>query len=221
MASRHSILHMGNLLMVQERERWLSRFVARQWPERDSLDGFAVFEAGCSTGYNLRLFVQWGGRPEDMAGQDLDPDLTAYCVAHAPEIRVHTGSADAIPEPDERFDLALAFTLFSSVPDDEVAAGIARELMRITKPGGAIVVYDMRRKSGNAAVHPIQRAELARWFAPGRVTTETITLAPPIARRIGRWLPWAYGPLARVPVLRTHAMHVIRRPAMPLERTDG
>ncbi|MFN0094148.1 MAG: class I SAM-dependent methyltransferase [Dehalococcoidia bacterium] len=214
MSSPHSILRIGNLLMVQERERWLSRFLARHWPERESLDGFRVFEAGCSTGYNLRLFVQWGGRPEDMAGQDIDASLTQYCAEHAPEIRVHPGSAEHVPEPDEHFDLSLAFTLLSSVPTEETAGAIARELVRVTKPGGAIVVYDMRRRSRNAATHPIMTSDIARWFAPCHVRTETITLAPPLARR----LPWLYGPLAAFPPLRTHAMHVVRRPALPLPR---
>src|SRR4051794_20812120 len=114
MPSRHSILDMGNLLMVQERERAISRILAEHRIE--SLDGVRVFEAGCSTGYNLRLFVQWGGRPQDMAGIDLDAAAVEYCKTHSPEIRVHHGSAEAIPEPDGAFDVALAFTLFSSVP---------------------------------------------------------------------------------------------------------
>jgi SAM-dependent methyltransferase len=94
----HSILQPGNLLMVQERERFLARFLRRNgWPTLDSL---RAFEAGCSTGYNMRLFVQWGARPEHIAGIDLDPDAVDYCKAHSPEIRVHAGSADAVPEPD-------------------------------------------------------------------------------------------------------------------------
>ncbi|MCK6565167.1 MAG: class I SAM-dependent methyltransferase [Dehalococcoidia bacterium] len=131
--SRHSILQMGNLLMVQERERFLSRLLHKHGI--DSLEELRAFEAGCSTGYNLRLMVQWGARPSELAGIDIDPATVAYCSRNSPEIRVHTGSADRIPEPDQQFDLALAFTLFSSVPDEDVAQGIARELFRITRPG--------------------------------------------------------------------------------------
>ena len=147
-----SILNPGNLLMVQERERFLARFLRKAG--FSSLGETCVFEAGCSTGYNLRQMVQWGGRPENMAGIDLDSAAVDYCRAHAPEIRVHAGSADSIPEPDSQFDLTFAFTLFSSVPDEKVSAGIAGELLRITRPGGYIVIYDMRRRSpGNRHVH--------------------------------------------------------------------
>jgi SAM-dependent methyltransferase len=211
---QHSILEMGNLLMVQERERLLSRIFKRQGIH--SLDGVKAFEAGCSTGYHLRLMVQWGGRPGDQAGIDLSPEAVAYCRSHSPEIRVHEGSAAEIPEEDAAFDLAFAFTLLSSVPDEETLAAISAELFRITRPGGLILVHDMRRRNPrNAAVHPIDGDDIRRWFPSCPVRTESCTLAPPIARRIGGYVPWLYGPLATIPPLRTHAMHIIRRPALP------
>lgn len=210
--SRHSILEMGNLLMVQERERFIAKLLRKyDW---DSLDTLKAFEAGCSTGYNLRVMVQWGGQPRNMAGIDLDPAAVSYCRSHSPEIRVHSGSADQIPEGDQSFDLALAFTLFSSVPNEDVAEGIARELFRITRPGGLIVLYDMRRANpGNPSVHPIGVDDARRWFPKCPMKVHPMTLAPPIARRVGQWAPWAYGPLAMIPPLRTHHMIVLRRPA--------
>ena len=211
---QQSILHMGNLLMVQERERFLSRLLAHSGIE--SLAGYRVFEAGCSTGYNLRLFSQWGARPEDLAGIDISHEAVEYCRSRSPEIRVHEGSADSIPEPDEHFDLSLAFTLFSSVTDEDVAHGIAREMFRITRPGGLILVYDMRRQNpANRKVHPITAEDIRRWFPKCPLRVRTITLAPPVARPVGRYAPWLYGSLAAIPPLRTHAMYILRRPALP------
>ncbi len=200
--------------MVQERERFLARLLRRSgW---ETLDALKVFEAGCSTGYNLRMFVQWGGRPENMAGIDLDSQAVDYCRAHSPEIRVHAGSAEHIAEPGATFDISIAFTLFSSVHDEDVSQAIAREMFRITRPGGLIVVYDMRRQNpGNSAVHPVSREDVRRWFPRCPLKTRSITLAPPIARPVGRWAPWLYGPLAAIPLLRTHAMYVLRRPMLP------
>ena len=203
---------MGNLLMVQERERLLSRILNTHGYR--SLEGVRAFEAGCSTAYHLRLMVQWGARPEDQAGMDLSAEMVDYCRSHAPEIRVHQGSADAIPEPDARFHLALAFTLFSSVPDDATATGIASELFRITKPGGLILIHDMRRSNPkNPDVHAMREADIRRWFPSCRLRTHSMTLAPPLARRVGSRAAWLYGPLAALPPLRTHAMYVLRRPA--------
>lgn len=215
-----SILQPGNLLMVQERERFLSNLLRKHGI--DSLDHFRAFEAGCSTGYNLRLFLQWGARPENLAGIDLDPAAVDYNKAHAPEIRVHSGSAADIPETDATFDIALAFTLFSSVPDEDVSHAIARELFRITRPGGLIVLYDMRRKNPrNTNVHPVLADDVRRWFPKCPLRMHRITLAPPIARPVGRFAPWLYGPLASIPLLRTHAMYVLRRPFLPPERGES
>jgi SAM-dependent methyltransferase len=214
-ASVHSILEPGNLLMVQERERLLLR-VLRAHGYR-SLDGVRTFEAGCSTGYHLRLMVQWGARPGDQAGIDLDPEAVAYVRSHSPEIRVHEGSATSIPEPGASFDIAMAFTLFSSVDDEATAAAIAAELTRITRPGGLVLVHDMRRRNPrNRAVHPIPTGDIRRWFPRHPLRVYRMTLAPPVARRIGRRVPWLYGPLTVLPIARTHAMYVLRRPALPV-----
>ena len=210
----HSILEAGNLLMVQERERYL-RGLLRGLGYR-TLDGLKAFEAGCSTGYNLRLMVQWGARPEDQAGIDIDPAAVDYCRSRSPGMRIHCGSAELIPEPGEAFDISLAFTLFSSVRDEDVAHAIARELFRITRPGGLVLVYDMRRDNPrNPAVRGIVPDDIRRWFPHCPMRSRAITLAPPIARHVGRWAPALYGPLAALPPLRTHAFHVLRRPALP------
>lgn len=208
-----SILNPGNLLMVQERERFLAKLFRKAgW---ESLDSLRAFEAGCSTGYNLRMLVQWGGRPENMAGIDLDPLAVDYCKAHSPEIRVHGGSAHDIPEGADAFDLAIAFTLFSSVHDDAISVRIASEMLRITRPGGLLIIYDMRRRNPrNKAVHPVSEADIRRWFPGCKLRTTSITLAPPLARPAGARAPWLYGPLAKLPPLRTHAMYVLRKPAM-------
>lgn len=211
---QHSILEMGNLLMVQERERLLSRIFRRHGLK--TLDGVRAFEAGCSTGYHLRLMVQWGARPEDQAGIDINPAAIAYCRSHSPEIRVHEGSAVAIPEPDVSFDLAFAFTLFSSVPDEETSMRIAREMFRIVRPGGLILIHDMRRRNPrNPAVHAIEQDDVRRWFPSCPMRAQSCTLLPPVARAVGRSLPWLYGPLVALPPLRSHTMYVLRRPALP------
>ncbi len=213
-ANRHSILELGNLLMVQERERFLLRLFRRAAITR--LDEVRVFEAGCSTGYNLRQMVQWGGSPPNMAGIDIDPVAIEYCAAHSPNIRWHAGSAAAIPEGDGSFDLTLAFTLFSSVADANVASTIAAELFRITRPGGRVVIYDMRRRNpSNPDVHPIVTDVVRGWFPGCRIQRTPITLAPPLARLAGRYAPWLYGPLASIRPLRTHTMFVVRRPLLP------
>lgn len=213
-ASRYSLLRMGNLHMVQERDRYVVWLLARQGYA--SLEDLRAFEAGCAGGYNLREMVQLGAKPANIGGIDLDPAAVAYCREHGPGIRVHEGTAAAIPEPDESFDLSMAFTLYSSIHDEEVANAISQELFRITRPGGLILVYDMvRRNPRNPAVHPVGLDDVRRWFPKCPIRAKSITLAPPLGRPICDRAPWAYAPLASIPWLRTHAMYVLRRPATP------
>jgi len=210
--NRHANLDMGNLLVAQERERFLARLLLRHGIT--SLENLRVFEAGCSDGYNLRLMVQWGARPEHLTGMEIDAGAIARCAGLSPEIRVHAGSADDVPEPDQSFDLSMAFDLFAGRLDEDVAHGIARELFRITKPGGLIVVYDLRRKDPtNRRTHAVEEDDIRRWFPKCPFRIRPITVASPVARLAGRYAPWFYGALAAIPPLRTHAFYVLRRPA--------
>lgn len=215
----HSPLEPGELLMAQERERFLARLLHGQGFE--TLADLKGFEAGSRTGYNLRLLVQWGASPGNVAGQVDTPAAAEQIQAYSQGIRVYASSAEAVPEPGEHFDLAMAFGLFSRVRDEDVARGIARELFRITRPGGLIVVYDVRRSNPrNRNTHSISAEDVRRWFPKCPLRTRSITLAPPIARPVAKYAPWLYGTLAALPLLRTHQMYVLRRPALPPIRDE-
>ncbi|MGK2965773.1 MAG: class I SAM-dependent methyltransferase [Tepidiformaceae bacterium] len=210
--TRHSLLHPGNQLMVQERERALAGILAK-W-QKGTLEDLKVFEAGCGGGYNLRMLVQWGCDPENLFGVDIDSEQIQYSRSRSPEIAVHAVSAEQVSQPDGAFDMSIAFTLFSSVRDEDLAAAIAAEMYRLTRPGGLILVYDMRRANPyNSAIRPIGPDDIRRWFPKCPMRNRPITLAPPLARPIGKRAPWLYRPLAAIRPLRSHALYVIRRPS--------
>lgn len=211
-ATRSSILQPGNLRIVQERERALARLLDR-W-QVAPLEDLRVFEAGCGGGYNLRMLVQWGCRPENLYGVDVDEERVAFARASSPEIPIHAMSAHQVPQPDGAFDMSIAFTLFSSVRDEALAAAIAAEMYRLTRPGGLILVYDIRRRNPyNDAVRPVGDDDIRRWFPKCPLRSERLTLVPPIARPVGRYAPWAFGFLSAIRPLRGHTLHVMRRPS--------
>jgi len=202
----------GTLLVEQERERLLAKVLrGRGW---GSLEDMRLFDAGCGSGDNLRLFTRWGARPSNLMGMDSDPELTAYCVSRSPEIRIHTGNAERVPEPDRSFDVSLAFTLFSTVHDEELRSTIAAEMFRVTKPGGLILVYDRRRADGAAGV--VTPADIRRWFPKCPARVHRLTLGHALTSAAGRFAPWAYGALAAIPLLRTHLLIELKRPAQSI-----
>ena len=204
---RHSHLQPGNLLIVQERDRMLAATLAHAGYR--SLERLRAIDVGCGGGYNLRYLVQLGATPANLAGVDISANALAYCESHSPGFRLHECDAVTIPEPSASFDLGLAFTLFSSIPSPGKCRDIAAEVLRVVRPGGLIVVYDMRRQNpANRSVHPVTKNDIRAWFPGCPVRSRSLTLLPQLARAA----PSLYWPLSRLPLLRTHLFHVIGRP---------
>ena len=100
----------------------------------DLADGRArlrLVDCGCGTGRNLRLL-----QPH---GRAIGFDLTASgpARAHADGWVVLRGDVTKIPLASETFDVATAFDVLQSVEADVAAL---REMARIVRPGGAVVV---------------------------------------------------------------------------------
>src|SRR5881296_999920 len=113
---RYSWFSPGYLLIMQERERRLLALL--------KCHGFAplvtkkMLEIGCGTGYWLREFIKWGGRPENIAGVDLLLDRVTEAKQLCPEaVRVQCGNAAELAFPDATFDLVLQSAVFTSVLD--------------------------------------------------------------------------------------------------------
>lgn len=216
--TEHSIFEPGNLLAAQERERMLSRVLRRQGIE--SLADLRIIAAGPETPRDLRLLVQWGAAPANITGVRF-PASKSLAEASPPGIGIFPLEDDAIPDGDETVDLLLAFGLFGGLGNEDTAHGIARELFRVTKPGGLILIYDTRGNSlGDRRDRAIRFDDVRRWFPKCPAREQSLTLAAPVASLTGRFAPWLYGPLSALPALRTHALYVLRRPALPPIRAD-
>ena len=205
-------LDRGTLLTFQERERALVEVLRRSGYR--SLEGVRIFEAGAGNGYNLLQFVQWGAHPGDLGGIELDAERAEYARSHLTGLRMHTGSAEQIPEEDQSFDICVAFRLFSSLHNEERSEHIAAEMFRVTRAGGLLLVYDIRRKRArNRDVQSVHPDDIHRWFPKCRAHTEHLSLGSKtgaVAARIGTPV---FGALSLLPPLRTHSLHIMQRPA--------
>ncbi len=103
--------------------------------------GARVLEVGCGNGAaTAHLLEQL--RPTELVGIDpaagfIDMAVTRY--ADRPGVAFHVGDAVDTGEPDASFDLVVAHTVFSHLPDPVAALGEAR---RVLRPGGRLVVFD-------------------------------------------------------------------------------
>ncbi len=93
-----------------------------------------ILDAGCGTGGNLSALARFGCP----VGMDYSPLALAYATkAHAG--RVARATIEALPYADNSFDLVTSFdVLYCREVEDDAKA--VRELARVTRPGGHVLV---------------------------------------------------------------------------------
>jgi ubiquinone/menaquinone biosynthesis C-methylase UbiE len=208
---RYSWFEPGHVFLMQERERAVLRALSRHGLE--DLQALRILEIGCGDANWLRDLVRWGASPERLVGVDLLSDRLGDAVRKGPpEAGIAQASGEELPFPAETFDLVIQSTVFTSILDPAARMEVAREMMRVLRPGGRVLWYDFHVPSpGNPDVRPVSRGELRRLFPDAGIDVHRVTLAPPLARRVARW-SWLAGlVLARIPLLRTHSLAIITK----------
>jgi glycosyltransferase involved in cell wall biosynthesis/2-polyprenyl-3-methyl-5-hydroxy-6-metoxy-1,4-benzoquinol methylase len=176
--------------------------------------GGAVLDVGCGTGWLLALLAARGVAPERLHGLDLLSERVAAAGAAVPGAAVIAGDATALPHGDASLAVVTLVTVLSSLERPEQHRVLA-ECARVLRPGGVLFVYDVRVPNpANPAVRPVR---LGRAPAAGlrRTSRRTLTVAPPLRRRLGRAAGPLYPGLQAVPLLRTHRLWTLIREPSP------
>ena len=142
----YSLSRPANLFAHQQRNRELLQLLNSE--RLIPLDGKKILDVGCGDGQQLLNLESWGARPADLAGIDLIESRLARAVARfggrepeeRPELRV--GDASRLPWPDGTFDMAHQSAVFTSITDIGMKSAVAREIVRVLKPGGVMIWYD-------------------------------------------------------------------------------
>ena len=114
-------------------------FVARRELVRELLlryrpasDGISVLDVGCGTGATLKAVDDVG----TALGIDRSPEALRFCQTRGIS-RLAQGAAEELPVASGSVDVVLALDLLEHIRDDAAAA---RELARVLRPGGVLVV---------------------------------------------------------------------------------
>jgi len=209
--ARYSWFSPGQLFIVQERERRLLALLRHH--NVLQLETKKILEIGCGSGYWLREFIKWGARPENITGVDLLPDRVEAAKQLCPEaVSIQCGSAIQLAYPSVTFDLILQSTVFTSILDPNMKQQIASEMLRVVKSDGFILWYDYHvNNPWNPDVRGVKKREIAQLFPHCRITLQRITLAPPLVRLLAPYSWLGCELLAKIPLLCTHYLGVIRK----------
>jgi ubiquinone/menaquinone biosynthesis C-methylase UbiE len=153
----------------------------------------------------LGTFLALGASPEDLFGVDLLEERVREARRRYSESKFTCGSAEQLDFPNSHFDLASAFTVFSSILDDSMSRQVALEMRRVLKPGGAVVWYDMRYSNPwNPNVRGMTSRAIMELFPDFDHHLRSVTVVPQVARRLGATTSLLYPFLNSFPFLRTH-----------------
>jgi len=106
--------------------------------------GERILEIGPGTGYyTLDVAARLAGG--SLAAFDVQQEMLDHLTREAAgrgldNVETTVGDARALPYPDSSFDAAYLVTVLGEVPDQEAAL---RELRRVLKPGGRLVVGEL------------------------------------------------------------------------------
>lgn len=101
------------------------------------LEGARILDVGCGIGTYVRRFRRFS---DDVYGVDVAQERVAEASVELPNITLAPG--EALPYTDDFFDLTFLNEVIEHVDDDRATI---REAVRVTKPGGHIVVFAPNR----------------------------------------------------------------------------
>lgn len=122
------------------------------------LQGRSVLDVGCGDGTLARVLARNGARR--VCGCDPDPRMVGQARAGATgngiRVDLAVARAQALPFADNTFDVVTCITVLAFIPDANAAL---REMARVIRPGGRLVIGDLGKWSLWAA-----RRRIRGWF---------------------------------------------------------
>jgi ubiquinone/menaquinone biosynthesis C-methylase UbiE len=107
--------------------------------------GDIVLDVGCGSGRLTIAAQNWAGQAGEAYGIDPAPEMIAVARQNASRAglapRFEVGLVEAIPFPDETFDVVLNRLMMHHLPGDLKQRGLA-EMKRVLKLGGLCLIVD-------------------------------------------------------------------------------
>jgi SAM-dependent methyltransferase len=210
---RYSLLRPDVWQTVQERQREMLKLFGQLG--LNDLPALRVLEVGCGGGDNLLELLRLGFAPEHLSGAELLLERYAKARRRLPgSVVLHEGDALLMSAAPASQDIVFVSTVFSSLLDDAFQQRLADTMWRWVRPGGGVLWYDFTvNNPHNADVRGVPLRRVQALFPQATLRARRVTLAPPIARAVTRIHPALYTVFNLLPMLRTHVLVWLAKPA--------
>jgi ubiquinone/menaquinone biosynthesis C-methylase UbiE len=208
LAKAYGAFEPDTLYTAQSREWAIADLLRRSG--LSSLADLDILDVGCGTGAEMRRMTTYGAEPARLVGIDVTPVRIEEARRALPTMRFELGSAHEMPFPDASFDLVTQFVTLCSVTHPGLRKAIADEMVRVVRPAGIILSYDICKMRPNPDLVPIDLAELRRLFPGCAITTRMLTLEWNLNRRVVPRSRIAASLLEKLPGTRNHYVALIR-----------
>ena len=204
----------GNQALVAEREDALDRLLSGWHRPAHEL---TLLDLGCGSATLLPPRLAGARR----IGMDLLFERVHASRTNDPDQNLLCADGAHLPFRAESFDVVVLSTVLSSVRERMVRECIAVECTRVLCDGGAILWYDMRLPNPlNRSTSPLGRRTVEALFPSFDPSWRSVTLLPPLARRLGPVTNTTYPALAHLPFLRSHLAGLLVKPVRERPTAD-
>ncbi len=176
-----------------------------------------ILDIGGAGGSELALLLELGFPSERLAMVDILPERIEAARRKFPEVDIRCCDAQNLPWSDGAFDTVMEGTMFLQITDDGLAGNIAADMVRVTRPGGFLLLADWRYDGGREGFLAVDRRRVERLFdfAKGRCSLERLVksaLVTPLGRFLSAGFPSLYFLVQRTcPFAVGHVVYVLRK----------
>jgi len=209
--SLYAFLNPTVYMSQQEKELALIRWIKKC--HIAPLENKRVLEIGCGSGENLLQFIRLGFQPAHLVGNELLEERAKKARHLLPvATQILVGDASTLEFEDGSFDIVLQSTVFTSILDEQFQQKLANRMWSMVKVGGGVLWYDFTMNNpSNPDVKGVPVYQIRQLFPEGNIQVWSLTLAPPISRRVTKLHPSLYSLFNRLTFLRTHVLCWIKK----------
>lgn len=132
---------------------------------RVELQPCEILDIGCGNGWVLRFLASLGAEPHNLHGVDLVEERIGFARHHSPRFQFSVADARELPFETDSFDVVCQFTALSSFTEDRNRAAFVREMLRVLRPGGYVLWFEITKDLPGARTRAVSASERTSMMA--------------------------------------------------------